>query len=149
MEKIALFPGSFDPLHEGHIDIIQRACKLFDKLYVVVSINTDKSQQSNLDVRTKKVKEQINKLKLDNVDVVSNNGLTIDIAKKLNCQYIVRSIRNAQDYEYELNIAQVHYELDQSIETVLFIAKKNLEQKSSTNVREIQRKLNLFNNEKK
>lgn len=144
--KRAIFPGSFDPIHEGHIDIIKRAAKLFDELYVAVSINTDKPKQSSLSERYKKVQKIINKFKFKNVFVVCNNKLTIEFAKQLKCNYIVRSIRNYKDYINELNIAKVHHMLNSSIiETILFISTKELAKKSSTNIKRIQVKLNKIN----
>jgi len=70
----AIFPGSFDPLHEGHLDIIKRACKLFDKLFVVVSYNVDKPNQTNLIKRYQQTKKIIDDLKLKNVEVLYNKG---------------------------------------------------------------------------
>lgn len=144
----AIFPGSFDPIHEGHLNIIKRASKLFDELYVVVSHNTSKKNQTNLDDRLNKTIKEIKKLKLKNVKVLSNNGLTIKFAKKLKCQYIVRSIRSYDDYKYELNIARVHHHLDKNIETVLLVAEKDLMKQSSTNIRKINEQLNKINKRK-
>ncbi len=144
-KKIAIYPGSFDPIHKGHINIIKRSSKLFDKLYVAVCHNVDKEKQSNIDLRFAQVKKVIKKLNLKNVEAVKNAGLTIKFAKKLHCKYIVRAIRNVNDYQYELNTAKVHKMLDESIETVLFISSKELAKSSSTKIREIQQKLKKIN----
>ncbi len=135
MKKIAIFPGSFDPIHVGHLDIAKRASKLFDQLFVVVSINPEKTKQSELKVRKEQVSKAIKKLKLKNVKVAINDGLTIDFAKKHKAKYIIRSFRSASDVEYELDIARANYYLDKTIETVLFVAEKDLRKKSSTNIR--------------
>ena len=145
IKKIAIYPGTFDPIHEGHINIIERSSKLFDKLYVAVSYNVDKPNQSNIDTRLKNVKKVIKKLHLKNVEAIKNIGLTIKFAKKLKCNFIVRSIRNSKDYTYELNIAKTHKMLDASIDTVLFISSKELSKKSSTNIKKIQQKLQKLN----
>ena len=145
IKKIAIYPGTFDPIHEGHINIIERSSKLFDKLYVAVSYNVDKPNQSNIDTRLKNVKKVIKKLHLKNVEAIKNIGLTIKFAKKLKCNFIVRSIRNSKDYAYELNIAKTHKMLDASIDTVLFISSKELSKKSSTNIKKIQQKLQKLN----
>lgn len=148
-KQIAIYPGSFDPIHEGHINIIKRSSILFNKLYIAVSYNVDKVKQTDIDSRFYQVKKTIKKLNLKNVQVVKNTGLTIEFAKKLKCNFIVRGVRNINDYRCELNMAKVHKMLDASIDTILFIASKELSKKSSTNVREIKAKLNKLNNKNK
>lgn len=132
----AIFPGSFDPIHKGHIDIIKRASKLFDVLYVVVSINIDK-KQSNLEKRFLEVKAKIKSLKLKNVFVEKNNSLTVDFAKKYKCQYLVRSIRNELDMKYEIDLAQANYYLNNKLETIFFVSDPLLKKISSTGMKSI------------
>ncbi len=141
--KIAMFPGSFDPIHKGHLDIVKRASKLFDKLYVVVSINVDKTQ-ANLDERYNNVKKTIDKLKLKNVIVAKNNKLTIDFAKKNKCQYLVRSLRNVNDFKYELMVAQANYKLNRKLETIFFISNPSLVNISSHAIKEMNKNLKLI-----
>lgn len=140
--KIAAFPGSFDPIHMGHIDVIKRASKLFDKLYVIVSYNHLKKERTPLLKRYQLAKHTIGQLGLKNVEVIFNKKeWTIKFIKKYKCQYIVRSVRDKKDYQYELDIANVHHMLDESIETILFIAQSKLQEVSSTYISKIDRKI--------
>lgn len=119
--KIGLFPGSFDPIHDGHISIIKKAVKLFDKLYVVVSFNKEKLYFSQpLEKRYIKVKKLLEKMQ--NVEVLLNtNKYTAHLAKELNAQYIVRSARTMMDYSYELELAGANRYLNNDLETILII----------------------------
>lgn len=143
MENKALFPGSFDPIHEGHINIVKRAAKLFDKLYVAVSINIDKNS-SNILERFEKLKITIDNLKINNVKVILNDGLTVKKAQELGCKYIIRSIRNESDYKYELDMAKINFALNNGIETILMIADSNLKELSSTNLKKMQSAIERF-----
>ena len=109
----------------------------------------DKAKQTDINSRFYQVKKTVKKLNLKNVQVVKNTGLTIEFAKKLKCNFIVRGIRNINDYRYELNMAKVHKMLDASIDTILFIASRELSKNSSTNIKEIQTKLNKLNSKDK
>lgn len=145
--KIAMFPGSFDPIHEGHIDIIKRASKLFDKLLVVVSINVDK-KQSDLVSRYQNVKKVLDDLHLNNVEVHMNNKFTIDFANEHHCEFIVRSLRNRDDFDYELMVAQANYKLDSKINTVFLISNPSLANISSHAIREMEKNIKLIKNKK-
>ncbi|MCQ3915590.1 MAG: pantetheine-phosphate adenylyltransferase [Mycoplasmoidaceae bacterium] len=131
----AMFPGSFNPIHKGHLDIIKRGSKLFNKFYVVVSINDYKPQKTSCKVRIARAKQAIAKLHLKNVIVTGNNGLTVDFAKKHNISVIVRSIRNAKDATYEIDMAQANHSLNNKIETILMLPKAELVNLSSTALR--------------
>lgn len=130
-----MFPGSFNPIHKGHLDIIARASKLFNKFYVVISINDYKPKTASCKVRIARAKKAINKLKLKNVIVTGNRGLTIDFAKKHNISVIVRSIRDAKDAKYEIDMAKTNHCLDKRIETILMLPKSELINLSSTALR--------------
>ncbi|MDR1991688.1 MAG: pantetheine-phosphate adenylyltransferase [Mycoplasmataceae bacterium] len=141
----AVFPGSFNPLHDGHLNIIKRAAHLFEYLYVAVSINIDKKNKADIRDRFQKVKNIIDKkLKLKNVKVVLNNGLTINLLKKFKCQYIVRSIRGVRDIQYEINMAQNNHLLANKIETIFFVSSNKLKKVSSSNLRELIRQKRLI-----
>ncbi|MCQ2956331.1 MAG: pantetheine-phosphate adenylyltransferase [Mycoplasmoidaceae bacterium] len=135
-EKVnAMFPGSFNPIHAGHLDIIKRASKLFNKFYVVVSVNDYKPQTVSCKVRIAKAKKAIAKLNLKNVIVTGNRGLTVDFAKQHNISVIVRSIRDFKDAIYEMDMAKANHNLDHKIETILMLPKAELVNLSSTAIR--------------
>lgn len=137
MAKIvnAMFPGSFNPIHKGHLDVIKRASKLFNKLYVVVSINIYKKQTISCKERLLRAKKAVAKLHLKNVKVVGNVGLTVDFAKKHNVSVIVRSIRNDEDAMYEIDMAKANNTLNDKIDTILMLPKQELVNLSSTALR--------------
>ncbi|MDR0675126.1 MAG: pantetheine-phosphate adenylyltransferase [Mycoplasmataceae bacterium] len=145
----AVFSGSFNPLHNGHINIIKRAAKLFDQLYVAVSHNIDKKTNSNIQQRFQIVMQKVDKLKLTNVKVLLNEGMTINLVKRLKCRYLVRSIRNTKDIDYEINMAQNNYLLANNVETIFFVANSKLKNISSTNQRELLRQKQLLTRNKK
>lgn len=134
----AMFPGSFNPIHAGHLDIIKRASKMFHKFYVVVSINDYKPQNMSCEKRLKAAKTAVAKLHLKNVVVVGNKGLTVDFAKKNNISVIVRSIRDFYDAVYEIDMAKANHSLNDKIETILMLPKDELVHLSSTALRYLQ-----------
>jgi len=131
----AMFPGTFDPIHEGHLNIIKRCATMFDKVYVVVSINIYKKGASACKVRLEQTTKAVNALGLDNVEVVGNTGLTVEFAKQHNIKVIVRGIRDEKDAFYEINMAQVNHALDNKIETILMLPEGNLKNLSSTSIK--------------
>lgn len=131
----AIFPGTFNPIHKGHLDIIKRTSKLFNNVYVAVSTNIYKKDALELEKRYQNVVKQIKKLKLKNVFVIKNTGLVVNTAKKYKCHVIVRAIRNAKDALEEINIAQVNNYLEKHLETLLMLPKQKLINLSSTSLR--------------
>jgi len=131
----AMFPGTFDPIHKGHLDVIKRCSKMFDKVYVVVSINMYKKATSKCEVRLANTKAAVNKLHLKNVVVVGNYGLTVDFAKKHGISVIVRGIRDEKDAFYEINMAKANHALNNKIETILMLPKDDLVNLSSTAIK--------------
>jgi len=117
--KIALYPGSFDPVTYGHLDVIQRASRLFDELYVAIMYNEEKSGTFSVAER----KEMLEKVTKDmpNVKVISEDGLTIVAARKYGAKFLVRGIRAVSDYEYELQLATANLIMAEEIETIFFL----------------------------
>jgi len=134
--NIAIYPGSFDPITNGHINIIRRGSKLFDKLYVVLSENITKMSLFSLEERVAQVEKVI--ADLPNVEVVvAERQLTVDFAKTLGATVIIKGLRNTTDYEYEFPMAQVNAKLDPNIETLFLTATPEHIYLSSTMVKEI------------
>jgi pantetheine-phosphate adenylyltransferase len=133
--KIAVYPGSFDPITEGHIDIIRRSLALFDKVYVVVANNYAKKYLFSEDERIKLVKESLKGMK--NVEVVKGEGLLVRQAEALHANAIVRGLRVVSDYEYEVEVAEVYRYLAPEIEILFLFAKKEFAFVSSSRIKEI------------
>ena len=131
----AIYPGTFDPITIGHLDIIDRAAKTYDKLIVAVMDNPSKHCTFTKEERI----ELIKKCTKDypNVKVILGEGLTVDFAKKLDCKVIIRGIRAVTDYEYELAQATANMNLNSDIETVLLVSKPELSFLSSSIAKEI------------
>lgn len=131
----AIYPGSFDPITIGHLDIIKRASKQFDTLYVAVMDNSSKNYMFDVKERVDLIKKCVKDIK--NVKVVFDDSLTIDLAKKLKCKVIIRGVRALTDYENELALATANMKLDSSIETYLLVSKPELSFLSSSIAKEI------------
>ena len=131
----AIYPGTFDPITVGHLDVIKRASKIYDQLIVAVMEN-NKKNCTFTDVERKTMIEKCTK-DLKNVKVVIGNGLTVDFAKKNKCSVIIRGIRAVSDYESELALATANMSLDSNIETVFMVAKPELSFLSSSIAKEI------------
>mgnify|MGYP000052603994 CR=1 FL=1 len=135
MKKVAVFPGSFDPITVGHVDIIERSVGLFDQVYVAVGINSQKKYLFPIEKRLawlKKVFEPYPSIKVD-----SYEGLTTKYCEKVGANFILRGIRSAGDFEYEKTIAHLNNAMDPDLETLLILAKPEYSSISSTIVREI------------
>ncbi|MBL7820384.1 MAG: pantetheine-phosphate adenylyltransferase [Saprospiraceae bacterium] len=133
--KIAVFPGSFDPITKGHQDIVLRALPLFDKIVIAIGENSQKKSLFSLEQRLKWI--QILFENEPKVSVTSYNGLTALFCDSIHANYLVRGIRNASDFDYEKTISQINHTLVNRIETVFFIARPELSHVSSTIVREL------------
>ncbi len=135
MSKIAVFPGSFDPLTLGHIDIITRAVKFFDTLYVAVGSSNSKGYLMSLEERVKVAEEVF--AGEPNIKVIGYTDLTVDLCQRLHAGYIIRGLRSGTDFDYEKNIAEMNFSMDASIETVLLISRAEYAAINASIVREI------------
>lgn len=135
MQKICLFPGTFDPVTLGHTDIIDRALPLFDKLFVGIGRNTNKTPMFSEDERVGWLRE-IYKGN-DRVEVLAYDGLTVDCCKKVNAGFILRGIRYVNDFEYEKAIADMNRSITGNIETIFLTCLPQYTSVASTLVRDV------------
>ncbi len=133
--KIAVFPGSFDPITTGHLDLVLRAVPLFDKIVVAVGINSQKKYLYPLEVRMK----WLNLVFSDypSIEVDSYEKLTAKFCDKIGAKFLLRGLRNASDFDYEKSISQMNYIIGNDLETVFLISKPENSHISSSLVREI------------
>ena len=132
--RIAVIPGSFDPMTTGHINIIERASKLFDKVFVAVMINDKKSYMFTREQRTDIAKLSVEHLK--NVEVIFDDGMLWELALRLDACAIVKGIRDYKDYQYEFDMAQYNYKKNPNAQTVFLPCDEGAREISSTAVRE-------------
>ncbi|MFM7015949.1 MAG: pantetheine-phosphate adenylyltransferase [Bacteroidota bacterium] len=135
MSKIALFPGSFDPITLGHVDIIVRGLDLFEKIIVGIGSNAQKNYMFSLDDRIQFVKDSLKDY--SQVEIMPYHGLTVEFCKTIHAHAILRGVRNAADFEYEKSIAQMNHAVESSIETVFLITSPQYAPVSSTIVRDL------------
>ncbi len=134
----AIFPGSFDPVTNGHLDIIKRSAAIFDEVFVVVLTNTAKKPMFSANERQSFIQKATEKI--PNVKVLSKEAdLTVNVAQTLKAQVIIRSVRNTQDLEFEQNIAAMNKELAPKIETLILLTDPKYAFLSSTLVKEVVR----------
>jgi len=135
MNKIAIFPGSFDPFTTGHKEIVDRAYPLFDKIIIAIGYNSAKTSYFPLPQRVQWITDIF--ADKEKVLVDTYQGLTVDFCKKSNAQYILRGIRNSTDFEYEKSIAQMNKSIYPEIESILLLSSPELSAVNSTIVRDI------------
>lgn len=133
--KIAVFPGSFDPLTKGHEEIIRKALGLFDEVYVAIGENTAKKCMFDLDCRLRWIKQVF--ADEPRVKTCTYTGLTVDFCQKIGAGYIVRGLRNPAEFQYEKDIAEANRQLTPEIETVFFASSPEMAHVSSSLVREL------------
>ena len=133
--RTALFPGTFDPVTFGHLDIIERALPLFDRLYIGIGVNSNKQPMFSAETRVQWLNELFKKE--PKVDAVIYEGLTVDCCRKIDANYIIRGIRYVNDFEYEKAIADMNRTLDENIETIFLTCLPKYTSVASTLVRDV------------
>ena len=131
----AIYPGSFDPITNGHYEVLERASALFDKVIVVILANKEKNPFLSIETRMELIKESIKSLK--NIEIDSYEGLTVEYAKKKGAQVLIRGLRAVSDFEYEMQMAQINKTLNQEIDTIFLVPSLENNFVSSSIVKEI------------
>lgn len=135
MHRLAVYPGSFDPPTLGHLDVIERAARLFDRLIVAVGVNSSKSPLLSSEERREALVRSV--AHLDNVEVDQFQGLLIDYVRSRDARAVVRGLRATADFEYEFQMAMVNRRLDSNIESIFFMTRWEYSYLSSSVVREV------------
>ena len=135
MKRIAFFPGSFDPITRGHEDIVRRALPMFDEIVVALGVNTSKNYMFTFEQRLKWIENTF--ADCAKIKVVSYEGLTVDTCKKHQANFILRGLRNSNDYEYEKSIALMNQAMAPDIETIYLNTRPKWAAISSTIIRDI------------
>ncbi len=137
--KIAIYPGTFDPITLGHLDIMKKSSKLFNKLIVAIAIDTVKPVLFSLEERIEMIKHELAENNITNVDVETFSGLMVDFAVSKGASFAIRGIRTNSDFEYEFQMAHMNAILNSSIQTIFFPATSDLQIVSSRMVKEVVR----------
>jgi pantetheine-phosphate adenylyltransferase len=135
MKRNAIYPGTFDPITNGHHDLVRRAASLFDRVVVAIAANPNKTPMFNLDTRVDLARRVL--ADLANVEVVGYTGLTVDFARKHQLSVVVRGLRAVSDFEFEFQLANMSRHLDRDIETVFLTPQEQFTFISSSLIREI------------
>lgn len=133
--KIAIFPGSFDPITSGHVDLVQRALPIFDKIIVAIGVNSQKKSLFSLEQRQDWIRAVFAHEPKVEVDTFEN--LTANYCRKVEADWILRGLRNASDFDYEKTISQLNFIVGNGVETFFLISQPQFSHISSTIVREI------------
>jgi len=133
--KIAIYPGSFDPITNGHLDIIKRSAKVFDEVIVLVLVNPNKKGLFDIDERVKLIEKVTSSL--ENVKVESYNGLLVDFMKERNSRVIIKGLRAISDFEYEFQMALMNNKLDPNVETVFMMTRAEYSYLSSSSIKQV------------
>lgn len=135
MDRICLFPGTFDPMTLGHVDVIKRSVPLFDKLIIAIGVNANKTPMFSVEQRTEWIKEIFKDY--PTIEVTNYTGLTINFCKEVGANYMMRGIRYIADFEYEKAIADMNRSLAPEVETIFLTCAPEYSTVSSTIVRDV------------
>ncbi|MDD3593997.1 MAG: pantetheine-phosphate adenylyltransferase [Candidatus Gastranaerophilales bacterium] len=135
--SLAIYPGSFDPITKGHIDVLKKAVKIFDRVIIAVSVHPAKHAFIDTQTRVELIKESVKEIK--NVEVDSFEGLTVNYAKLKGAKAIIRGLRAVSDFEYEMQMAQMNNNLCDEVETVFLVPKSKYNFIASSTVKEVSR----------
>ncbi|QWC00707.1 pantetheine-phosphate adenylyltransferase [Mycoplasmatota bacterium] len=133
--KIGFYPGSFDPITYGHLDIITRGAKLFDKLYIAISYNPNKKTVFTTEERIDLVKEAVSHI--PNIEVIKSNQLTVNHCQALGATHILRGLRAVTDYDYEFQMTNFNTQINDKVDTVFLMTQGKYSFLSSSSVREL------------
>ena len=122
MKKSAIYPGSFDPFTNGHLDIVKKAAMLFDHVYIVIGVNSEKRRTFDAKAMQAAIESTLRQLQLDNCSVCIHEGLVAEFARVNEIGYMIRGLRNNMDYNYEENIAMVNKLINPQLESIFFRA---------------------------
>ena len=134
--KVAVYPGSFDPITNGHLDILNRGLELFDKVIVAVAYNIEKKALFSVEERMELIKLSVNHS--DHVIVDNFNGLLVNYVKKVNARFVIRGLRAMSDFEYEFQMASMNRNLNQEMDTLFMMTSKDYYFISSRTIKEVQ-----------
>jgi len=135
MQKIAIFPGSFDPFTVGHESIVNRALSMFDKIIIMIGYNANKKSFFPIEKRIKWINQVFEKV--EKVEVRLHDGLTVDFCREVGARYILRGLRTSADFEYERAIAQINKKMHPEIETVFLLTLPEHTPVNATSIRDI------------
>lgn len=135
--KIAVFPGSFDPITKGHESIVNRASDLFDKIYVAIGVNANKKYTFDLEKRVEFIQSTF--ANNSKVEVITYQNLTVSLCEELGASYIIRGLRNSSDFDYEFPIAEANRQMNKRVETLFLATEASLMAINSSIVRDIYR----------
>lgn len=134
-KRIAVFPGSFDPITTGHVDLVRRALTIFDEIIIAIGVNSQKQTLFPVEERKRWIQKVFEGDSRIRVDVFE--GLTVHYCKKVDAHFLLRGLRNASDFDYEKTISQLNHIVGEDVETLFLISKPEFSHISSTIVREI------------